>query len=347
MLLCLKHLTIEPKAKVNIMKKLIVVAIGGNSLITDNEHQSIGDQYKAVCETACHIADLIEDGYDVVVSHGNGPQVGFILRRAEIAAEVDNLHPVPLVNCDADTQGSIGYQIQQAMDNEFRKRQLMEHLDNTFMKGEILKTAVTIITQVAVDKNDSAFINPSKPIGTFYTEKQMEEIRIDHPDWSMVSDAGRGYRRVVASPKPMMILEQEAIEILLKAGFCVIAAGGGGIPVIKNKENQWVGIDAVIDKDFATCLLANQLKADLLVISTGVEKVCINFGKANQKGLDTITVKEAKEYIKQGYFAPGSMLPKMQAAIQFLENGGKEAIITDPKHLRNATLGSTGTHIVP
>ena len=159
------------------MKKLAVVAIGGNSLITDNNHQSIADQYKAVCETACHIADLIEDGYNVVVSHGNGPQVGFILRRAEIAEEIDNLHPVPLVNCDADSQGAIGYQIQQAMDNEFRKRQLMEQLDNTFMKAEILKTAVTVVTQVAVNKNDPAFAKPSKPIGTFYSEEQMKEIR--------------------------------------------------------------------------------------------------------------------------------------------------------------------------
>jgi carbamate kinase len=328
------------------MKKLAVVAIGGNSLITDKEHQSISDQYKAVCETACHIADLIEDGYNVVVGHGNGPQVGFILRRAEIAAKAGRLHPVPLVNCDADTQGAMGYQIQQAMDNEFRKRQLKEHLNSTFMKGKMLKTAVTVVTQVAVDKNDSAFKNPSKPIGSFYTDEQMIEIRQNHPDWDMMNDAGRGYRRVVASPKPIMILELEAIEILLKAGFCVIAAGGGGIPVIKTEDNQWVGIDAVIDKDFATSLLANQLNADLLVISTGVEKVYINFGKPNQKGLDKITIQEAKKYIKEGHFASGSMLPKVQAAIKFLENGGKEAIITDPKHLRKAALGQVGTHIV-
>ncbi len=329
------------------MKKLAVVAIGGNSLITDNEHQSIKDQYKAVCETACHIADLIEAEYDVVVSHGNGPQVGFILRRAEIAAEFANIHSVPLVNCDADSQGAIGYQIQQAMDNEFRKRHLKEKLDNCLIKGELLKTAVTIVTQVAVDKDDPAFKNPSKPIGAFYTEEQMREIIKKHPDWNMKSDAGRGYRRVVPSPKPIMILELEAVEILLKAGFCVIAAGGGGIPVIKTKDNQWVGIDAVIDKDFATSLLANQLSADLLVISTGIEKVYINFGKPTQKGLNKITVKDAKRYIEEGHFAPGSMLPKVQAAILFLENSGKEAIITDPEHLRDSALGSTGTHIVP
>jgi carbamate kinase len=329
------------------MKKLAIVAIGGNSLITDNDHQSISDQYKAVCETSCHIADLIEDGFEVVVSHGNGPQVGFILRRAEIAEEIGNMHNVPLVNCDADTQGAIGYQIQQALDNEFRKRKLTQHLGSRFKQNEILKTAVTVVTQVAVDKDDPAFTNPSKPIGTFYSEEQMEEIRSKHPDWNMMSDAGRGYRRMVASPKPIMILELEAAEVLLDAGFCVIAAGGGGIPVIKTEDNQWVGIDAVIDKDFATSLLANQLDADLLVISTGVEKVYINFGKPNQKGLDKITVNEAERYIEEGHFAPGSMLPKVQAAIQFLNNGGKEAIITNPINLSNAAQGRTGTHIVP
>jgi len=329
------------------MKKLAVVAIGGNSLITDNDHQTISDQYKAVCETACHIADLIEDNYDVLVSHGNGPQVGFILRRAEIAEEIGNLHAVPLVNCDANSQGAIGYQIQQAMDNEFRKRQLIQQLDKTLKNNQMLKTAVTIVTQVAVDKNDTAFIKPSKPIGTFYTEEQRQEIAIKYPKWNMKNEAGRGYRRVVASPKPLMILELEAVEVLLRAGFCVIAAGGGGIPVIKNKSNQWVGIDAVIDKDFATSLLATQLKADLLVISTGIERVYINFGKPNQKGLDKITIKEARKYIAEGQFAPGSMLPKIEAIIKFLENGGKEAVITDPVHLREAAIGSTGTHIVP
>ena len=325
------------------MKKLAVVAIGGNSLITDKKHQSIADQYEAVCTTAVHIADLIEHGYDVVVSHGNGPQVGFILRRSEIAAKKGKMHPVPLVNCDADTQGAIGYQIQQAMDNEFRKRHLKEKLSK---EGEVLRTAVTVVTQVAVDKNDPAFTNPSKPIGSFYSEKKMEKMRKNHPDWIMINDAGRGYRRVVPSPMPIMILEEEAIEVLLKAGFCVVAAGGGGIPVIKTEDDQWEGIDAVIDKDFATSLLAGQLKADLLVISTGVEKVYINFGKPNQKGLDKITVKEAKKYIKEGHFAPGSMLPKVKAAIKFIKNGGKEAIITDPENLYKAATGETGTHIV-
>lgn len=328
------------------MKHLAVVAIGGNSIIKDNQRVTIADQYEAICETAEHIADLIQQGYDVVVSHGNGPQVGFVLRRCEIAEEFAQMHSVPLVSCDADTQGSIGYQIQQAMDNEFRKRALREEIDCTFFRGNILKTAVTLITQVQVDENDTAFQNPSKPIGSFMTKEEMEKNKAKYPDREFMEDSGRGYRRVVPSPKPKMVLEQEAIEILLKAGFCVIAGGGGGIPVIKTPEDRWVGIDAVIDKDFATSLLATQLKADVLIISTGVEKVFINFGKSDQKGLDKMTVSMAKKYIEQGQFGKGSMLPKVQAAVEFIENGGVQAIITDPAHLRDAAEGSAGTHIV-
>ncbi|MCP4179771.1 MAG: carbamate kinase [bacterium] len=329
------------------MTKLAVIAIGGNSLIKDNEHNTIEDQYKAVCETAEHIVDLIENDHDVVVSHGNGPQVGYMLRRSEIASELGNMHPVPLVNCDADTQGAIGYQIQQALDNEFRKRKIHQTISIGSFNRKSLKTAVTVVTQIAVDKNDPAFTNPSKPIGSFYTEKEIISIKKKYPHWDITSDAGRGYRRVVASPKPLMILEEEPIEILLAAGFCVIAAGGGGIPVIKTEDNQWVGVDAVIDKDFATSLMANQLRADLLLISTGVEKVYINFGKSNQKGLKKITVAEARQYIKEGHFAPGSMLPKVEAAIDFIRKGGSKAIITDPAHLSEAALGHKGTHIIP
>ena len=328
------------------MKKMAVVAIGGNSLIKDKKHQSVQDQYNAVCETAKHIADLIENNYDVVVSHGNGPQVGHSLRRSEIAAEVAELPKVPLVNCDANTQGAIGYQIQQAMDNEFRNRQIRYDLKNDLLSGNFLKTAVTIVTQVSVDKNDKAFLNPTKPIGTFYTKEETEEIRKKHPDWKIEKDSNRGFRRMVPSPKPIEILELEAVELLLKAGFCVIAGGGGGIPVIKTENNQWVGVDAVIDKDFATSLMANQLNADLLVISTGVEKVYLNFGKENQKELNTVTVNEVKEMIEEGHFAPGSMLPKIEAAVKFIEDGGKEAIITDPENITKAMLGKSGTRII-
>ena len=318
-------------------KKTIVIAIGGNSLIKDGEHKSVEDQYDAICETASHIANLVEDGHNVVISHGNGPQVGFILRRSEIAVTAESMHPVPLVSCGADTQGAIGYQIQQAMDNEFRNRNIKS--ENGF------KTAVTVVTQVEVDKEDPAFLKPSKPIGSFYTEADAEVIKEKYPDWTLVSDAGRGYRRVVSSPKPVSILELGAIERLVNTGYCVIAVGGGGIPVVKD-GNHWTGVDAVIDKDFASSLLAEQLKADLLIISTGVEKVCLNFGKPNQKNLDNISLSELKEYMKDGHFAPGSMLPKIEAAVQFIENGGKKVIITSPAFLGKAVNGETGTHII-
>jgi len=312
--------------------KLAVIAIGGNSLIADKEHQAVEDQYSAICVTARHIVDLIEDGYNVVVTHGNGPQVGFILRRSEIAHETAGMHSVPLVSCGADTQGAIGYQIQQAMDNEFRSRGMD-------------KSAVTVVTQVEVDKGDQAFVTPTKPIGTFYSEDQNENIKKEHPDWKMVSDAGRGYRRVVASPKPKNIVEKKAINTLIGAGFNVIAVGGGGIPVIK-EDDRYVGVDAVIDKDFATSLLAAELNADLLIISTGVPQVALNFNTPDQKQLETVTSAEMKKYMEEGHFAPGSMLPKVEAVLSFIEKGGKKAIITDPEHIKEAVAGKTGTHVV-
>ncbi len=316
------------------MGKLAVLAIGGNSLIKDKQHETVEDQYKAVCETAKHIVGMVEQGFDVVVTHGNGPQVGFILRRSEIAHEVAGMHPVPLVNCGADTQGAIGYQIQQALDNEFFKR-------------GINKKAATVVTQVVVDKNDPAFKNPSKPIGTFYTKEQAEKLKKEHPDWVIINDAGRGYRRVVPSPMPKEIVEQPAIELLVKNGFSVVGVGGGGIPVIRNENGELEGIDAVIDKDNASSLLAVNIKADIFIISTAVEKVYLNYNKPNQKALDKMTVAEAKRYIEEGHFAKGSMLPKIQAVIRFLEAGGKEAIITNPESLERALRGETGTHIYP
>ncbi|HVJ50246.1 carbamate kinase [Desulfitobacterium sp.] len=316
------------------MNKLAVVAIGGNSLIRDNAHQSVEDQYAAIVETARHIVGMIEQGYEVIVTHGNGPQVGFILRRAEIASEVAAMHGVPLVSCGADTQGSIGYQIQQAIDNEFRLR-------------GIRKSAVTIITQVLVDKNDPAFLKPSKPIGSFYSEEQAHLIQKENPSWVMVSDAGRGYRRVVPSPAPRQIVEKEVINLLVNAGYCVIGAGGGGIPVVVKENGGFDGVDAVIDKDFASSLLATQLAADLLIISTGVPQVYLNYGLPTEKALDRITLAEIKEYVQENHFTPGSMLPKVQAVINFLEAGGKEAIITNPESLEEAVAGRTGTHIIP
>lgn len=316
------------------MSKLAVLAIGGNSLIKDKQHESVEDQYDAVCETAKHIAGMVEQGFDVVVTHGNGPQVGFILRRSEIAHDTTGMHLVPLVNCGADTQGAIGYQIQQALDNEFKRR-------------NIAKKAATVVTQVVVDKNDDAFKNPAKPIGTFYTKERAEELQKEHPDWVIVNDAGRGYRRVVPSPMPIEIVEQDAIELLVKNGFSVVGVGGGGIPVVYNENGELEGSPAVIDKDNASSLLAINIKADIFIISTAVEKMYLNFGKDDQVALDNISVADAKKYIAEGHFAKGSMLPKIQAIVRFLEAGGKEAIVTKPELLEKALKGETGTHIHP
>ncbi len=310
-------------------KKTIVIAIGGNSLIKDEDHRSVADQYAAVVETAHHIVDLVARGFRVVITHGNGPQVGFILLRSEHSRGL--LHEVPLDSIGADTQGAIGYQIQQAMQNEFRRRGLKE-------------TAATVVTQALVDKNDPAFQKPTKPIGQFYKKEQADE-RIRVEKWSMVEDAGRGWRRVVASPKPTRIIEADAIKHLVASGCVVIAAGGGGIPVVQDDQGNLSGAAAVIDKDLASAVLAKEIAADLLVISTAVEQVCLNFGKPDQKALDRLSLADAKRYMTEGHFKPGSMLPKIQACIQFIENGGTEALITCPEALPRALDGKAGTRI--
>jgi len=315
-------------------QKLAVVAIGGNSLIKDKAHQTIEDQYLAAKETTFHIADMIEQGWDVAIGHGNGPQVGFILRRSEIAAKVEGMHEVALDVCGADTQGAIGYALQQNLQNELYQR-------------DIKKKVVTIITQVLVDKDDAAFKNPTKPIGGFMDEPEAKR-RETEQDWTVVEDAGRGWRRVVASPMPKEIVELETVETLLERGIVTITVGGGGIPVIDPGDGNYKGVAAVIDKDFASSLLAQNIKADLFVISTAVEKVALNFGKPNEKWLDKMTLAEAKAYLAEGiHFAKGSMAPKIQAIIWFLENGGKQALITDPQNIGRALKGETGTWIVP
>lgn len=314
------------------MGKLAVIAIGGNSLIKDKQHMQVNDQYDAICETVKYITDIIEEGYEVVITHGNGPQVGFIMRRSEIAEEAEHMHPVPLVSCDADTQGALGYQIQQALHNEFAKR-------------GIAKNAVTIVTQVEVDENDRAFANPAKPIGSFYDDEQVKRLRKDHPDWVLNMDAGRGYRRVVPSPMPKSIVEIDAIENLVNSGFTVIAVGGGGIPVIVDENNSFKGVNAVIDKDHASSMLATKLGADVFIISTAVENVCINFGKSNQEALGITDIKRITDLKEQKHFAPGSMLPKIEAAVTYLKNGGEKAIITSPANLLKAIRGEAGTTI--
>ncbi len=316
------------------MAKLAVIAVGGNSLIKDDKHVSVEDQEQALRETAHHIADMIEAGWDLAIGHGNGPQVGFILRRSEIAAKVEGMHEVPLDVCGADSQGAIGYEFQQALQNEYHKR-------------GIQKSAATVITQMLVDKNDTAFQKPSKPIGSFMDEVSARK-RESEMGWSVVEDAGRGWRRVVASPLPKKILELDSVKLLLNAGVTVITVGGGGIPVIDKGNGEFEGTAAVIDKDFASSLLAQEIGAELFLIATAVEKVAINFGKPEQKWLDKLTVAEAKAYLAEGtHFAKGSMAPKIQAIIWFLENGGKQALITNPENIGRALKGETGTWIVP
>jgi carbamate kinase len=314
-------------------KKIAVIAIGGNSLIKDSAHQTVEDQYEAAKETCLHIADMIEAGYEVVIGHGNGPQVGFILRRSEIAAKVEGMHEVPLDVCGADTQGAIGYALQQNLQNELRRR------------GKVNRVA-TVVTQVLVDQDDPAFKNPTKPIGGFMEQDEAKR-REKEMGWNVVEDAGRGWRRVVASPLPREIVEIDAIKALIAADVTVISTGGGGIPVVRNAKGDLEGIAAVIDKDFGSSLLATNVGAELFVISTAIEKVALNFGKPDQKWLDKMTLAEAKAYLAEGkHFAKGSMAPKIEAIIRFLENGGKRALITNPENVGRALKGETGTWVV-
>lgn len=310
---------------------LAVIAVGGNSLIQDEKKQSVPDQYQAACNTMVHVADMIEAGYNVIVTHGNGPQVGFILLRSEIARS--QIHGVPLDSCVADTQGAIGYNFQMALTNEFKKR-------------GIKKEAVTVVTQVLVDKNDPSFQKPTKPIGKFYSEADAME-RKTKDGWDIMEDAGRGWRRVVASPLPVEIVEEESIKTLAQNGFVVVAVGGGGIPVIRDEHGMLKGAAAVIDKDYASALLAQRLGAEVFIISTAVEKVYLNYGKADQKALDSITAAELEKYMAEGHFKPGSMLPKCKAVLNFLRSGGKHAIITNPENLARALENKTGTHVYP
>ncbi len=313
--------------------QVAVVAIGGNSLIKDKGHVSVEDQYLAAKETTYHIADMIEAGWNVAIGHGNGPQVGFILRRSEIAHKVEGMHEVPLDSCGADSQGAIGYALQQTLQNELRKR-------------KIDKPVSTIITQVRVDAEDKAFQNPSKPIGGFMDEADAKKRAVDL-GWNVVEDAGRGWRRVVASPIPQEVIELPSVMELIKAGHIVVTVGGGGIPVVC-ENGDLKGVAAVIDKDYASSLLARAIKADLFLISTAVEKVALNFGKPDQKWIDHMTLSEAKAYLAEGtHFAKGSMAPKMQAIIWFLEAGGKQALITNPENIGRALKGETGTWILP
>ncbi len=313
-----------------------VVAVGGNSLISDPKHQTVPDQFAATRQTAVHLAEMVQGGWDIVVTHGNGPQVGFILLRSDLSAHV--LHTVPLDSCDADTQGALGYMIQQCLQNEFMRRR-------------ITRQAATVVTQVLVDRRDAAFQNPSKPIGSFYDEARAREY-MQTRGWAMVEDAGRGWRRVVPSPQPKEIVEVDVIKSLIDDGFVVIAVGGGGIPVIRDENGMLRGVEAVIDKDYASSLLATSIRADLLLISTAVEQVALNYKQPDERRLAHLSVAEAKRHLAAGQFPAGSMGPKIEAAVRFVEGAvsgavpGRAAIITNPENIARALRGESGTHIV-
>ncbi len=311
--------------------KLAVIAIGGNSLILDNK-AAIHDQYRAVMETVKYIVDVIEDGWRVVVTHGNGPQVGYLLLRSEMAHRHAGLHFLPLLNCVADTQGNIGFMIQNALDNELRRRKLPA------------KTGA-IVTRVRVDEDDPKFRDPDKFVGGFYEAGEVEKLLTENPGWTLKEDLNRGFRRVVPSPLPVEIVELEAIRGMLDAGYNVIGGGGGGIPVILEGDG-YRGVDAVVDKDLTSRLLAESLGADLLVISTGVANVAVNFGKPEQENLGRIDVDTLQKHMDEGQFPKGSMGPKIQAAIDFIRRGGAKVIITSPPNLGRAIREGAGTHVV-
>ena len=310
-----------------------VIAIGGNALILDGQRGTIDEQYENARETAHHVAALVAAGWGVVVTHGNGPQVGFILLRSEL---VPSNAPVPKLNLEmsvADSQGGIGHILSQALLNELASRGLPDRV-------------VCVLTHVVVDAADPAFSRPTKPIGPFYTKEEADDRALRN-GWTMIEDAGRGYRRVVASPQPIRIVENDQIRTLIDAGFVVIAVGGGGIAVVESEPGRYRGVEAVIDKDRASALLAASIQVPLLVLSTGVERVAVHFRQPDERWLDRVTVSEAKQYLEEGEFPRGSMGPKVEAAIRFLEDGGEEVLITIPAGLERAIAGETGTRVVP
>ena len=317
-----------------IKRKLAIVAVGGNSLVKDEDRKSLQHQYMVVKETSHHIADMIEAGWDMAIGHGNGPQLGFTLRRSEVAYHAEGVPAFPMDICLAQTQAEVGYALQQNLQNEFQKR-------------GIQKQVVTILAQTLVEKNDPAYrLAPTKPIGSFMKEDEAKQLA-GQLGWNVMEDAGRGWRRVVPSPFPKKILEIETIRTLVDAGVVTITAGGGGIPVIDQGNGQHAGVIGAVDKDYAASLLAQELGADLFVVSTSVEKVAINFGRHNQTWFDKMTLSEARKYLAEGvHFARGSMAPKVHAIVWYLENGGKEAVITNPENIGNALKRNTGTWFV-
>ncbi len=310
------------------MGKPLLIAIGGNSLIRAGQRGSVKEQIENANTTCRHIAKLVEQGHRIVITHGNGPQVGAQLIRSEMASQ--QVYQLPLDSCDASTQGELGYVLQNAMRNALHEL-------------GIIIPVITILTQVVVDELDPAFSNPSKPVGPFYS-KEVAEKRRHELGWEIMEDAARGYRRKVPSPYPLEIVELDAIRYCLSQGFIVIAAGGGGIPVV-DKGGVYQGLEAVVDKDRASSLLANKLGLETFITSTDTDKVYLNYKKPNQLALDHLSLAQAKQYLGENHFLPGSMGPKIEAAIDFLSKGGKEVIITRPELISEALSGEAGTHI--
>ncbi len=308
---------------------LAVVAFGGNAISREKQEGNIPEQFENSRRSMQYVVDLIAAGYRVIITHGNGPQVGNILRRVEAAIGV--IYPLPLYLCGAHTEGGMGLMLQQVLYNALRER-------------GISMTPVTVIAQTMVDKDDPAFLNPSKPIGQFFTAEQIQE-RIDKEGWAVKEDAGRGYRRVVPSPRPVKIIEEAIIAHLADMGYPLITCGGGGVPVIE-EEGALKGVEAVIDKDLATSLLARDLKADILIITTSIEQVALNYKKPDERLLDRMTVPEARRYLGEGHFAPGSMGPKIEAAIEFTSVTGNPTVITLPERMMDALARKTGTWIL-
>lgn len=310
-------------------RKLAVISVGGNSLIKEGQVGTLPEQFENARETSKEIAKVIAGGWRVAVTHGNGPQVGNLLLRSDLAKRFGSMPIIPLDICGADTQGAIGYMLQQGLRNE---------LDRLGIQCPV----ISVVTQVLVDKDDPAFSNPTKPIGPFFSKEKAEEYK-SREGWTIMEDSKRGYRRVVPSPKPKKIIELDSVKALVKLGYIVIAVGGGGIPVVQDEQDCLKGVEAVIDKDYSSSLLATALEADLFLISTSVEQVALNYKKPNQKNLSHVTLKEARTYLEQGHFPPGSMGPKIEAIIEYLEKGGREAIITSPQNAIRALGEEAGT----
>lgn len=310
-------------------RKTAVVAVGGNALIRDPARTSLYDQYEAVRLTVPHIVDLMREGWNVVVTHGNGPQVGYLLRKSELSAK--ELPPAPLDYCGSNTQGSIGYMFEVALYNEFRRRGMPNR-------------AVALVCQTVVDRADPAFRNPVKPVGSFMDAAAAERHRAED-GWAVAEDSGRGWRRVVPSPEPLRIVQQDIVRELAAEGVAVIAAGGGGIPVVEEADGTLSGVEAVIDKDLASSLLASSIGAELFLISTEVEKVCLDYRKPTERAIDSMTSAEARRWLAEGQFGKGSMEPKIRAVLGYLERGGSLAVVTNPENMARALRGETGTRV--